>query len=75
MFIMSKEEIYESMQELKSKINCMAYYKGDHSEVVDFGFYLIMSEFSQKLEDLSNDVYKLGEDSSKKLSELFDAKK
>jgi hypothetical protein len=72
---LSKEEIYEGMQEIKFKIVCMSQLKSDAGENVDFGFYLIMTDLSNKIDDLSKEVDRLGETTDEKLSELFVANK
>ena len=53
----------------------MAHFKGDISKDVDFGFYLIMTNLSNRLGVLSNHLKEFGSNSGEGLSELFEANK
>lgn len=72
---MSKEDIYEGLQEVKSKLDCMSFLESDRGDSAQFGFYLVLQGFSSEIENLSNEVNKLREAPQNDISELFDAKK
>lgn len=72
---MCKDEIIDELSKIKAKIDCMGQFKSEAGENVDFGFYLVMSGISEELGILSINVDKLGDETSKKLSELFEATK
>jgi len=72
---MDKDEIVDKISEVRSKIGCMAHFKSDISEDVDYGFYLVMSSINEDLEAVSVAIDKFGEGSEEKLSKLFSASK
>ncbi len=59
--IKSKEDIFEILEFVKAKIECLKWIETDRGEKAQFGLYLLMTEMSEQIDTILPSIENLKE--------------